>query len=78
MKSSLPRIAYFLEQNSVAHDALWVTFAESIELEVLRLNAKLDSLPRALLDSGNVSVIADGCATRSRDEAVLAQIIKSA
>lgn len=41
MKSDLPKTAAFLEQNSVAHDGLWVQFAEQLERENATLRRML-------------------------------------
>lgn len=44
MKSDVPRIAAFLNQNFVAHDALWVSFAERIAPKVGRFQDEIDAI----------------------------------
>jgi hypothetical protein len=44
MKSDVPRIAAFLDQNCVAHDALWVSFAERIAPKVGRFQDEIDAI----------------------------------
>ena len=44
MKSDIPRVAAFLDQNSVAHDALWVSFAERIAPKVGRFQDEIDAI----------------------------------
>lgn len=44
MKSDVPRIAAFLDQHSVAHDALWVDFAERIAPKVGRFQDEIDAI----------------------------------
>lgn len=64
MKSDNPRIAAFLDQNSVAHDALWVSFAERIAPKAGRFQDEIDAIGeetmfRLELDNGTAPLTAE-------------------